>query len=348
MKRPPEVSRSVSLRSVHCGLWVALVALVVVALFCGHVTILPDDLWQMVLAFTQDLPLSDDLQIKQTIMLQLRLPRMVLAVFAGAGMACAGVVFQAALRNVLVSPEILGVSAGCSLGALLALLSGLTASLVWIAPSALAGGMIAVVFCLLVSRHLKGDSTLNMILIGLVLTSLLNALVLLLKFALDPYQKLPSVLFWLLGSLNHAGWFEAGIIAVASGLACFAMLKVRFRLNLISLGDLESHALGFASRRVRYWLLLAASGIVAVIVAGCGQIGWIALVVPHAARAWAGPDHLKMAPLAVLLGAVTLLGADVASYAFTQVELPISVVTSLIGAPLFVWLLFRQRGSGWE
>lgn len=347
MERPSASARPRSLRGVYGGLFAALLLLILLALLVGRVTITLSDLSMMGRAYLKGVPLSDSLQIKQTILLHLRLPRLLMALFAGMGMAAAGVVFQASLRNLLVSPEILGVSAGSSLGALLALSLLSSASLIWIAPSAFIGGIIAVLFCMSIARRMRGDSVVNMILIGLVLTSLLNALLFLLKYRLDPYQKLPSILFWLFGSLSHAGWIELGAVAVGCGTISLLFFKMRFHLNLVSLDDLESHALGFSARHVRTRFLFLASAMVAIIVACCGQIGWIALVVPHAARAWVGPDHLRMVPVSLLLGAVTLLGADLLSYQFTTVELPISVVTSLIGAPLFVGLLYRQRGSGW-
>lgn len=326
----------------------SLLVLSYLALFNGQVSISFDDIVQMIQAFFRQQSLPDELLLKQSVLFQLRLPRVLLALFSGVGMACAGVVFQASLRNALVSPEILGVSAGCSLGALVALVLGFSASLVWMAPFAFIGGMVAVIIVLFASNRLKGEGTLNMILIGLVLTSLLNALVLILKYAFDPYQKLPSVLFWMLGSFNQAGWEGVIWIGLASLLAFAGMMLMRYRLNLISIGDVESRAMGFSAKQVRYWALLAASGVVAVIVAGCGQIGWIALMVPHFARALVGPNHLRMAPIAAMIGAVTMLGADLLSYGFTPTELPLSAVTALVGAPAFAWLLFRQRGAGWE
>lgn len=339
---------SLSTRPIYFWLVLSLVGLVAFALFNGQVSISFFDVTQMIQALFRQQSLSEELLLKQSVFFQLRLPRVLLALFSGVSMACAGVVFQASLRNALVSPEILGVSAGCSLGALFALVLGFSASLVWMAPFAFGGGMAAVLVVLFASNRLKGEGTLNMILIGLVLTSLLNALVLILKYAFDPYQKLPSVLFWMLGSFNQAGWSGVIWVGLASLFAFVGMMLLRYRLNLISIGDVESLAMGFSAKKIRYWMLLVASGIVAVVVAGCGQIGWIALMVPHFARALVGPNHLRMAPVAALIGAVLMLGADLLSYGFTTTELPLSAVTALVGAPAFAWLLFRLRGAGWE
>jgi len=278
------------------------------------------------------------------VLLQIRAPRVGAALLVGAALAAAGAVYQAILRNPLVSPDILGVSSGAALGAVLAMLAGLGAALVQ--ASAFAGGVLAVALVYGIATGLRRhDPLLALVLTGVVLGTLLASLVSLLKLLADPAGQLPAITFWLLGSLTLATPGELGLAAVllAAGLA--PLVALRWRLDLLTLPDEEARALGVEPARLRMLVIGAATLITAVSVALGGIIGWIGLLVPHAARLMVGPAFARLLPLSMLLGAAFLLAVDTLCRAVTQTELPPGVVTAILGTPLFLWLFASARRS---
>jgi iron complex transport system permease protein len=341
------------LKHISCRWILVLLALLLVvslfaALIIGDVAISSEEWIALLGSFFKNGTRDPALQLQYQVVFHLRMPRMCLAILAGGALSLAGVVFQACFRNPLVSPDILGVSAGGALGAMTLMLMVPAASVWLISLSAFVGGLLAVVLVLLLARGMPAQQTLSMILLGIVLTSVFNALLVAVKYLADPSQKLPAILFWTLGSLNRAGWSAIFPLLVGTVFLGALVYSVRFRLNLVSIGDRESHAMGFRPDLFRKVMLLSASVLVAAVVAVCGQIGWLALVSPHLARALVGPNHTRMLPVAVLLGALMLLWADLLSHGLSVIELPVSVMTSVVGAPLFVWLIFKQKGLGWQ
>jgi iron complex transport system permease protein len=276
------------------------------------------------------------------VLLEIRAPRIGAALLVGAALGAAGAAYQAILRNPLVSPDILGVSSGAALGAVLAMLAGLGAIAVQV--GAFAGGLIAVALVYGIASGLRRhDPLLALVLTGVVVGTLLASLVSLLKLLADPASQLPAITFWLLGSLSLATPRELGVAAVLLVAGLLPLAALRWRLDLLTLPDEEARTLGESPVRLRAVVIGAATLMTAVSVALGGIIGWIGLLVPHAARLLVGPAFARLLPLSMLLGAAFLLAVDTLCRSVTQLELPPGVVTALVGTPLFLWLFAASR-----
>lgn len=282
----------------------------------------------------------------EAVVLQIRGPRVFAALFIGAALAAAGSAFQSVFRNPLVSPDILGVSAGAALGALLGIWLSLD---VWsIQLLAFGGGLGAVVLVYgLAASFRQHDPVLLLVLAGIVLGSLLGACIALLKFVADPYNQLPAMTYWLLGSLASITPGDALAVLPAIGLGIAVLWLLRWRINVLSMGDEEARALGVDTRRVRFAAIAAATLATAAAVSVSGVIGWVGLLVPHLARLITGPDNSRLMPAACLIGAGFMLAVDTVARAAGANELPLGVLTALIGTPLFLWLLATSRRS-WQ
>jgi iron complex transport system permease protein len=277
---------------------------------------------------------------------QVRLPRCVLALLVGASLALSGAVYQGLFRNPLVSPNILGVSAGCTLGAALGLiLPGLGFGMV--RGLAFILGLGAVFAALALARLVAVRSVIVLVLAGLVITSVLNAVLMIIKTLADPYSQLPAIVFWIMGSLHRSSWQDLYWALPIMGGGYVFCHALRFRLNVLSLGDDQARSLGTNPRLWRLAFIGVSSLMVAFAVSTCGQIAWLGLVAPHMARTLVGPNHERMIPVTALLGALFLLVADALARTLTAAELPVSIITSLTGGPFFAYLLYRNRGSGW-
>ena len=278
----------------------------------------------------------------ETVILQVRAPRVAAAMLVGASLAAAGAAYQGMFRNPLVSPDILGVSTGAALGAALAIFLSLGALLVQ--AFAFAGGLGAVGLVYLVGSRARGhDPLLALVLTGVVIGSLLASVLALLKYLADPYNQLPAITFWLLGSLASITPRDLAVAAplVLAGLA--PLLLLRWRVNVLGLPDDEARALGVDTTRLRLVIVAGATLATAAVVAVSGIIGWIGLLVPHAARLLVGPAFGRLLPLAMLIGAAFLLGVDTLCRAASAFELPPGVVTALVGTPFFLWLFALSR-----
>ncbi len=280
----------------------------------------------------------------ETVVLQIRGPRVLAALIVGGALAAAGAAYQGMFRNPLVSPDILGVSTGAALGAALAIF--LSANVFLIQVFAFAGGLLAVGLVYLISSRLRGhDPLLALVLTGVVIGSLLGSLIALFKYLADPDNQLPAITFWLLGSLASVTPPELGVVAPLVLLALAPMVLLRWRMNLLALPDDEARALGVDTGRLRLVVIAAATLMTAAAVALGGIIGWIGLLVPHGARLLVGPDFRRLLPLAVLLGAGFMLAVDTLCRTITGAEVPPGVLTALIGTPFFLWLFALARRS---
>lgn len=276
----------------------------------------------------------------------IRLPRILAAVLVGAALAAAGATYQGMFRNPLVSPDILGVSAGAGLGAVLGIF--LSLPVIGIQALAFVGGLLTVALVYGLALTVRGhEPLLVLVLAGVVLGSLTGALISLLKILADPYDQLPAITFWLLGSLAAVNTADltAALPAVLLGLA--PLLLLRWRMNLLSLDDEEARALGVNTGLLRLLFISAATLMTAAVVAISGTVGWVGLIIPHIARLLVGPDFARLLPAAMLLGATYLLLVDNLARGLTTLEIPLGILTSLLGAPFFLWLLARSR-QGWQ
>ena len=290
---------------------------------------------------------SDDVEPTIDLVLsEVRLPRVMASVVTGAVLATAGAVYQGMFKNPLVSPDILGVSTGAGLGAALGIL--LSLSIVMIQLLAFVGGLITVaIVYALAARIRRQDPTLILVLSGIVIGSLAGASLSLVKILADPYDQLPAITFWLLGSFAAIDRNDLTAALPACLIALIPMILYRWRMNILSLGDEEARALGINPARPRIILIAAATLMTSAAVAIAGVIGWVGLVIPHIARMMVGPNFSRLLPVAMLLGACFMVLVDTVARTLTQTETPIGILTAFIGAPVFVWLLFSTR-RGWS
>jgi iron complex transport system permease protein len=282
----------------------------------------------------------------ETVIYQIRGPRVAAALLIGAALAGAGAAYQNMFRNPLVSPDILGVSAGAAMGAVLGIF--LSLNVIVIQSLAFAFGLLAVGLVYVTANAVRGhDPLLVLVLAGVVIGALLGACVALMKYLADPYNQLPAITFWLLGSLASSApqdvWATLPLILV--GLVPLWLL--RWRVNLLSLDDEEARALGVETGRVRFTVIVAATLMTAAAVSISGIIGWIGLVIPHFARMLVGPDFSRLLPTSILLGAAFLLGVDTLARTVARIEIPLGVLTAFVGTPLFLWQLATAR-RGWQ
>ena len=278
----------------------------------------------------------------ETIVFQVRGPRVLAALLVGASLAAAGTAYQCMFRNPLVSPDILGVSTGAALGAVAGIF--LSGSVLAIQGFAFAGGLAAVALVYGVGSRLRGhDPLLALVLTGIVIGTLLGSAIALLKYLADPYNQLPAITFWLLGSLASITPRDLAVAAPLALAGLAPMLLLRWRMNLLALPDDEAKSLGVDTRRLRMIVVAAATLMTAAAVAIGGIIGWVGLLIPHAARLVVGPDFGRLLPLAMLLGAAFLLAVDTLCRTLAAIEVPPGVLTALIGTPFFLWLFALSR-----
>jgi iron complex transport system permease protein len=282
----------------------------------------------------------------ETVIYQIRAPRVAAALLIGAALSGAGAAYQNMFRNPLVSPDILGVSAGAAMGAVLGIF--LSLNVILIQALAFAFGLVAVGLVYVTANAVRGhDPLLVLVLAGVVIGALLGACVALMKYLADPYNQLPAITFWLLGSLASSApqdvWSTLPLILI--GLVPLWLL--RWRVNLLSLDDEEARALGVETGKVRITVIVSATLMTAAAVSISGIIGWIGLVIPHFARMLVGPDFSRLLPTSILLGAAFLLGVDTLARTVARIEVPLGVLTAFVGTPLFLWQLATAR-RGWQ
>lgn len=275
------------------------------------------------------------------VVLAVRLPRVMAAMLVGASLAGAGAAYQTIFRNPLASPAILGVSAGAGFGAAMAML--LQAGALVVQGAALAGGLIAVTTAILIAGRLGRGSTLVLVLAGLVVSALFQALTAALKYIADPISTLPAIVFWLLGGLGRVSLHDAAWAAPFMAVGATSLLVLRWPTQVLELGDDQARTLGIRAPVLRLLIITAATLMTAGAVSISGVIGWVGLLVPHLARLIVGPAYVTVLPVSLWLGAgFLLLVDDLCRNAFAA-ELPLGVVTAILGAPIFVIVLLRTR-----
>lgn len=283
-----------------------------------------------------------------TVLWNVRLPRVLAAMLVGAALAGAGSAFQGMFRNPLASPDLLGVSVGASLGAVLGIFFGLP--VVGVQAAAFLGGLGAVAAVALlmgaVRRGAGGDPVLLLVLAGIALGALLGAAISLLKVLADPYNQLPAITFWLLGSLSAVTRGDLAAAAVPAGAGLLLLFVLRWRLNLLTLGEDEARALGAPTGLLRGAAILGATLATAAVTALAGAVGWVGLVIPHAARLLGGPDLRRLVPLSMLLGAAFLLAVDTLARNAARIEIPLGILTAAVGTPVFLLLVARRGREG--
>ena len=327
------------------GACAALVLLVAVAFAVGRFPVSAGDLASILWSRLTGTEHGLDPTI-ETVVLRIRGPRVAAALLIGAALAAAGAAYQNMFRNPLVSPDILGVSAGAAMGAVLGIF--LSLNVLAIQSLAFAFGLAAVGLVYVTANAVRGhDPLLVLVLAGVVVGSLLGACVALMKYLADPYNQLPAITFWLLGSLASASPEDVWSTLPLMLLGLVPMWLLRWRINLLALDDEEARALGVDTGRIRLTVIAAATLMTSASVAISGVIGWIGLVIPHFARMLVGPDFSRLLPTSILLGAAFLLGVDTLARTVARIEIPLGVLTAFVGTPLFLWQLATAR-RGWQ
>ena len=330
---------------------IALIAMILVplaalyvSLFVGRFTvpaadvahILASRLWPI----ARDWPAS-----VETIVLQIRLPRAILAMFVGAGLSVSGAAFQGMFRNPLVSPDLLGVTAASGFGAALALL--LSRGAFELELIAFLFGILGVGLTYLLARTYRSTPMLMLVLSGVIVAAFFSALLSGAKYLADPDSKLPAITYWLLGSLNGSSMRSLKLALPPIVLGGTGLMLVRWRLNVLSMGDEEARSLGVRTDRLKGIIIVCTTLITAAAVSVCGIVGWVGLVIPHLARMWVGPDHRALLPAACSIGATYLLLIDDVARTASASEIPLGILTAIVGAPFFAYLLRKTQG-GWQ
>ncbi|MGP1410921.1 MAG: FecCD family ABC transporter permease [Peptoanaerobacter stomatis] len=282
--------------------------------------------------------------LQESVITTIRMPRVLTAIFVGAGLSVAGASFQGIFHNPLVSPDILGVSASAGFGAALGIIIGSqTSSLVSIL--AFTFGIVGVGSAYFLSRVHKTTPTVMMVLSGVVVSSLANAGISILKYFADPLEQLPAITFWLMGSLDSVRLKEALIAIPVISICLTILFLLGFRIDLLSMGENEAKSLGVRPERLKALVIITSTLISAISVYICGTIGWIGLIIPHVSRMLVGPSYRKLLPTAALLGGMFLLFIDDLVRTISESSLPLSIVISLVGAPFFAALLRKTKGE---
>jgi len=282
---------------------------------------------------------------QHTVLFSVRLPRILAALLVGAALSTAGASFQGIFRNPLVSPYILGVGAGAGFGACLAIL--LWNSYLFIQLMAFAFGLLAMFLAISMGKASKGTGTLVFVLSGIIVSSIFTALTSLIKYVADPYDELPAIVFWLMGSLATVRYGDLLYILLPMFIGALVLFLLRWRINILALGDEEAKALGMNVERMRLVIIVCATLLTSAAVSISGVIGWVGLVVPHISRMIVGPNYSRLLPMSMVIGASFMLLVDDLSRTIVATEIPLGILTSLVGAPLFAYLIRRGR-MGWN
>lgn len=275
----------------------------------------------------------------ETLMINVRLPRILLACLVGACLSAAGAAYQGIFQNPMASPDILGASKGAGFGAALGIWLGLGSRMVSI--SAFVFALVAVGLVWIIGRNARGKQVLALVLAGIMISSLFDAGTSFIKLVADPTNELPAITYWMMGSLSSARMSDVtfALIPMLIGMVC--LLLLRWHINVLTLGDDEARTMGINAKAVRLAVALAATLITAASVAVSGVIGWVGLVVPHLARKLVGNNYRHLMPCSMLLGALFLLVVDNLSRNLMATEIPLGILTAIVGAPFFIYLIMR-------
>lgn len=277
----------------------------------------------------------------EKMLIGVRLPRTLAAVIVGAALALSGAVYQGVFRNPLVSPDFLGVSAGACVGAAIAILMALPSVLVQV--SAFAGGIIAVSLTVLIPRLMRSSSNIMLVLAGIIVNGAMSSVLGFIKYIADPETQLAAITYWQLGSFAYVDNRAVISILPLSIIAAAVLLAMAWWINVLSLGEQEARSLGANVPLMRGICIVCSTVLTAGAVCISGTIGWVGLVVPHFGRMSAGSDNRVLLPAACIIGGIFMLLVDTATRIIGPAEMPVSILTGILGAPFFAWLLYRQR-----
>ncbi|HAK45587.1 MAG TPA: iron ABC transporter permease [Spirochaeta sp.] len=316
----------------------------VISLLLGKYPIAPSELLNALYERVFNLEHSLSEQI-YTVIFNIRMPRVLIALTAGAALSVSGAAYQGMFRNPMASPDLLGASAGAAFGAALGIL--LSLPVIGIQLLSFGFGLAAVLLTYFISTRAKSSSRLLvLILSGILIGTIFSSLVTLIKYLADPMSKLPAITFWLMGSLSAVTADELTMLALITAAGIIPLILLRWRLNVISFEDDEAKALGVNVRLLRIVVIVCSTMMTSAVVSVAGLIGWIGLIIPHIARMLAGPNFNRLLPASIVYGAVFLLAVDDMARCIGSMEIPLGVLTSIIGAPFFIYIMLNTR-RGW-
>ncbi len=283
----------------------------------------------------------------ETVLFQVRIPRILTAMLVGGALALSGASYQGLFRNPMVSPDILGVSSGAGFGASLAILLSFGTTGIQLTAFLFGLGAVFLVFSISLIVGRKKNTTLVLVLTGMVVSSLFSSFTSMTKYVADTESKLPDITFWLMGSLARSrNLKDVGIFLIPLALGAIPIILLRWRMNVLSFGEEEAQALGVNTKRIRIVIIICSTLLTAASVSVSGMIGWIGLIIPHIARLLVGPDYKRLIPASLLIGSSFLMLVDDIARSAFSIEIPLGILTSLTGAPFFIYLLLKGR-NGW-
>ena len=326
-------------------LWLMVLAAVLLALFLVSFVLGRYDvpLWQVVrILLSKVLPLEATWSANMAVaVLNVRLPRILLACLVGCALSAAGTAYQSVFRNPMAAPDILGASSGACFGAALAILLGLGRGAVTVLAFAASLATVALVY--VIARRIRGNQVVNLLLSGIMISSLFSAGTSYIKLVADPTNQLPAITYWLMGSLSGTRMQDVAFALLPMAAGLIPLLLLRWRVNLLTLDEEEARSMGVNATALRLVVTLCATVLTAASVSVSGMIGWVGLVIPHLSRKLVGNDCRRLLPAAMLLGAIFLLLVDNVSRNLLAVEIPIGILTAFIGAPFFIYLMTRKE-----
>lgn len=321
---------------------VILLLMIGLSLSVGRYHISFRECWQIV--FRSLFSGVEDLEpLSVATVMKLRFPRTIAAVIVGGSLALSGGAYQSIFKNPMVSPDLLGVSSGACIGAALAILLDSNSTVIQI--MAFAAGLAAVALTTSIPRLIRSESTTVLVLSGVVIGALMSSIINIIKFVADPDDKLAEITYWMMGSFATVTFEDMKPMLPTILIPVAVMLLMRFRLNVLSLGDNEARSLGVNLQRTRGIFILCSTLITASCVCMCGNVGWVGLIIPHIARMLVGADNKRMLPIALLSGSIFMIIIDILCRTLSVAELKLGILTGVIGAPFFIFILIKQHRS---
>lgn len=331
-------SRSFAL--VLLAMLAAMIVMFVVALCFGHYSLSPITCIKMLLCkpFGINGGWTD---LDESVLFGIRLPRIIGAIAVGACLAISGASYQSVFQNPLVSPDILGVSSGACVGAALAILMHLPN--IMIMMMSFGFGVLTVLATISIPKLLRSESNVMLVLSGIVIGGVTGSAMGIIKYVADPQSELPQITYWTMGSLDGLPIATIAFAAIPIGICILILVRLSWWIDIISMGEKDAKTLGANVNRIRFITIACSTLLTAIAVCLCGTIGWVGLVIPHFARMFVGPNNTKLIPTASILGAIFLLAVDTIARNIAAAEVPLGIITGIVGAPFYAWLLYRQR-----
>ena len=314
---------------------IVLVIVVIISLLIGRYNIKPMEIINTIFYGNTD-------SMEFNLIWNIRFPRVILVLVCGGALALSGMVYQSIFQNPIVSPDVLGVSSGASLGAAIAIVF-LAASPAMIQIMAFIFGIGAVLFSLILSKNMRSNRVLALIIAGIVTGAISSSFLMIIKYLADPYKELPSIDFWLMGGFYNSSWSNVSYVAVLTAISTIILFLLRWKLKVLTMGDEQAKLLGINVKAIRMIAIFSATLLVSTVVSVAGIISWIGLLAPHIVKFYTKDDISEVMGLTMIIGAIIMIIADTIARSITSTEIPVSILTSLVGAPFLVYILNRKE-----